>query len=338
MLLTHYVRNKFFTYFLLTNSILVLLYALIEFFEKLTRVHTAFFTIVLFITERFIVIFFDLFPLSTCIAGALLAREFSRNATYEGIAIIGISLRRLIAALAMVGALLSISSFIGKEFIAHRAHLASTDIRSKEFKKQTGDVLEHIWLRPTLNTIMHLRSLHITSCDVSDILIIELDNKKGILKQWHALEGKLDSTTQSLCLFNVKYYDRTSGCDSTLATFSYHAPALCSYLTEQHTPLCWYDVLIHRKLPQTKQWFLLLTNFLCHLQSFFYVLLSALLFIIFLAHPVIRWLATLAVYPLFMVSTSFIDFLTQHGVPSIIMIIPYCIATIACIFLYYSIT
>jgi len=144
MVLTRYLTRRYLAFFIVINLSLALLYNLIEFFEKMSRIHHGrWYQIIYFIGLNLIPSFFDAMGQSSWLTTVLLIKDGDQHHEWNTLRILGFPFFSLARIMMICAMFVGVTHIIGKEclvpYFAQHAH----NYNLTTFKQQRTHVLNH---------------------------------------------------------------------------------------------------------------------------------------------------------------------------------------------------
>ena len=331
MILRKYILSKFFTYFFLTSTFFVLLFNLIEFFEKVARVNASLGTILTFIALNLIPSFFSVLPLATWLATCLLIRDLYQHNEWESLYLLGISPRACLTLLMSAGIALSALSFFGKEFLFFGAMNKPEAFKRIHLKHQSPQKLYNQWFVLEEGTFAHITFLDLAQSYGEGLRIVSMTNKFQMNHHIISPTFNLDTKNHTLLIPKGTRFSFKRNAHIPLTDYHLKLPTLFAQLemyTQSPSLFHLARTLItshHLFTPATfqKELSLLLSRVLDHIQPFLYAILTFVLFF-FLAPPqTLSWLLAISSFPVCLTVISFCQFLIAHGFSAWCILIPY---------------
>lgn len=331
MILAKFLLRKFFFYLLLSSGGLTLLYNVVEFFEKITRVtHASLSSIFVFIMLRLLPSFFDLLPLGAWLATCLLIHDLAQHNEWETLHILSISPRKLLRLVVIAGASLSLFSFVGKEYAIATLAKKMATFKMEQFKENAHKKVYHRWFMLSDTTYAYLTFLDLTTQKGEDFLLLVFDKHFQLVKRISCVQFFVKPLEAKIIAPEAKIFTFADKACTMKQNYEIQLPQLFALLNMQaaHPTITelarnlFYGRNLFNKATLHKELTLLLSRFFAHSQPMIYMLLTFCLFFLFSSN-ILRWLAMLAVYPLFVFITSFVEFIVLHGFPVWIITLPY---------------
>ena len=342
MIFTRYFFSRFFRHFFLINIFLTLLFTLIEFFEKLLRAsHAGLYAIGYFLLLNILPTFFEYFPLSSWLATCMLIKEMLLQGEWESLSLLGVTKRTQLRLFFITGIILTLSSFVGKEYGAHQLTKQTEHIRRTVFKQQQSSTLYNRWFDLGSNKFCSMGTINMESGIGAQLTLLKLNDAFALEKMITAPTFSLLGKNNQIRFPQAKEYSAYSDTQRTLIDATITLPGITSQLTlaSQHTPTLAHLVrhMIFASCATTTVRRTLLNQFLkrflWHFQSLLYPLLTFLLFSLLYASPRFMWLSLFAVYPIATVVLSCVDMLVSKGFSPLFHLIPYFIGLLFIAFL-----
>lgn len=148
MILFRYVIGRYIRYFIVINTVLTLLFNLVDFFEKVTRLHHASLGMLAhFFALTFLPSFFDSFPLSGWLATCMLIKEFDQQREWETLQLMTIGYRQIMKPLCAVALVLTITCIVGKEGATLALAQQAESFKREHIKQQKEEILCNCWMQ-----------------------------------------------------------------------------------------------------------------------------------------------------------------------------------------------
>lgn len=345
MILTRYLLKRLFLYFFLLNGTLAFLYNLVEFFEKLMRIHhTSLWAIIYFILLNIFPTFFELIPLTGWVASALLIREIYERGEWESILLIGISPFRLLRLFLIGGLAITFLSFVGKEIIITPISEKAERIRFEEFKHNEHINVYDQWVTRDESCFIHFDFLDLTNGNGKNITLLYFRPDFTIEKEVNAPEFKLHSSRHVVQLFNASSLSYDTAYKETVDQNEIQIPSLFLYLqtiggtkrlsAHIRSVIEAYNSPIPYFFNQELGTFF--ERLLKHVQPLFYYVTTLFLFLQWYEYEIFRWIVILLIYPYLLISTNATIFLVRHNSSAFLLFIPYIIVALLIITIFFS--
>jgi lipopolysaccharide export LptBFGC system permease protein LptF len=198
MTFARYFLTRFFLATFSINLGLTLLFNLIEFFEKMIRVHESITVIAQFILLNLLPSFFENLLLSSWLGSCLVIREMYQQNEWEILQLIHVRLRKIFMLIIGAGSLLVFSSFVAQNFFVHTLAQRATQIKQERFKQQHIEEIFNQWFTLKDNVFCHIKYLNSDKKRGEELSILELSPTFIITKITSISEFFLKPNTQEI--------------------------------------------------------------------------------------------------------------------------------------------
>lgn len=333
MVFIKYFLRRFFSYFILITFALACLLSLIEFFEKLIHTAAAHSTqyVAHFISLNFIPTFFDIMPIGTWLATALLIKEFYQQHEWDTFLLLNITYRTLAKLFFMASIIIIIISFICKETYVARLAFTSEQFKIEKLKQTSTQKIIDKWfvISPTL--LCYCNVLDLSTKRGCDIMLLFMSSTFTIEKTITAHSFYIVSNKNMLFLQQAQSNYTATQIKATTKDLSFTLPSFFSQIQINIEPpsliSSFKNIIFTKHLIPEATYREILARFIKYLLFYIHIALYALLtfyFFVLLQHcAYLKWAALLASYPFIVVITSIIDFLVSCGHTPWIFAIPY---------------
>ena len=343
MILVLYFFKRFFKYLFLINISLTILFNFIEFFEKIIRIkHTSINIVLHFILLNLPPSFFETLPISCWLATCFLIKEFAQHNEWEIFQILSINYKKLFNLFFLVGIILFLFSFIGKEYLTLNLLNKSERFKLEKFKQNSQQKILNKWLvLSNENLFCFFRLLDLKTNLGTNLMLLYMNQDFEIDQVITCKNFKIHTESETLILQESIKIIPKNNFQEKIEQIKITSPSLFSQIQLYTNFPSFFSLmqnLISCKniLPKdvwNELFAQLLKKIYFHLQLIIYPLLTFYLFFLFPYHPKYKWILILLPYPILIILNSFTDFIIQKGICAWITIIPYLILIII-IFLY----
>ena len=346
MILLKYFLKRFFKYLFLINSLLVLLFNSIDFFEKFIRIKDVqtidiLKTIILSLLPSF----FEYLPLSCWLATILLIRELNQQHEWNIFPILNIKTQKILNLFFAATVFLTVFSFLGNEQIAHPLLHKAERFKQEKLKKKNNQKVVNKWFALNNNTFCYFNILDLKLKQGTGLIILYLDSNFSTEKIISSQNFKINKSDKNLVLKKSNIITHKNNEQIVIENQKIYLPSFFTQIkifNEQNSLKQVSKTLIYsRNIIPDKSWNELFHNFLkrilFYLQLILYPLLTLCLFFIPFRINRYKWLLILLPYPTLTLLIAVSDFIIQNGFSVWFSISPYLILLITIIFLWKNI-
>ncbi len=346
MILKKYILKRFFLNFFSINIGITLLFSLIEFFEKMVRIKQATTgSIFYFILLSSIPIFFENFPVSAWLASCLTLKEMDQQNECTLIKILNIDIKKILSTVLIAGILISIFSFVGTEILTNEISKNAEQFKQKNLKQKVDKQLFNKWFMLDEKKFCHVQFLDIEKNEGRGLSILDLLPNFKISGVTTAQKFSVEPKEKVIFIPTGKTIYTTNKKPKVIINQEISIPSFFTQIqiAQHHIPINKVSQILvfeHNSLPNTvynQLLYIFLKRLLIHLLPILYVLLTFLLFFIFMQKKIYKWISILIPYPTTVLLFTITDSVMQAMQNGLISIIPYVILTIASVILYMSI-
>ena len=342
MILLKYLLKRFFKYLFLINSLLVLLFNSIDFFEKFIRIkEVQTIDILKTILLSLLPSFFEYLPLSCWLATVLLIRELNQQNEWDIFPILNIKTQKILLLFFMATSVLAIFSFLGNEEIAHPLSYKAEKFKQEKLKKKNNQKIINKWFALNNNTFCYFNILDLEKKEGAGLIIIYLNSNFSTEKIISSQNFKINKNNKNLILKKSYVITQKNNEQIIVENQKIYLPSFFTQIkmfNEQNSLKHISKTLIYSKnIIPDKSWNELFHNFLKRILFYFqfilYPLLTLCLFFIPFRINRYKYLLILLPYPTLTLLTAISDFIVQNGFSVWFSISPYLILLITIIFL-----
>lgn len=348
MILHKYLLKRFFKYLLLINSLLIILFNSIDFFEKFINIKNVqtcdiAYTILLNLLPSF----FEYLPLSCWLVTALLIKELNQQNEWEILPLLNIKYQNIFSMFLATGLFLAVFSFIGNEQIANNLLYKSEQFKKEKLKKKSNHKIVNKWFVLNNNTFCYFNALDLKEKEGTGLILLYLDSNFATKKIITSPNFQINKKEKEITLENGNIIIPHSNEQIKIEHKIIHQPGFFTQIqmfSEQKSLKQLFQTLLYSKnIITNNSWnelfHLFLKRILFYLQFILYPLLTLCLFFIpFSMINKYKWLLILLPYPVLTLFTALTDFFVQSGYSALLATTPYLILFITIFFLWKRIT
>lgn len=173
--LDSYIIKKFLKYFFLVTLLLALICNLVDFLEKFSRNFGSLKAITGFVLLNFIPNFIDLMPIGSYLASLLLIKDLDAKNEWEYTSLIGVSQKKFINLAIVLGLIISLSTFVGKEFVFLKIEKFAQTFKEENLKNNKVKLLSNKWFLIDKNSFIYVDSLNMKNLEGKSLLVFMFD-------------------------------------------------------------------------------------------------------------------------------------------------------------------
>ncbi len=274
--------------------------------------------------------FFDLLPIGLWLATCLLLKDLYQRHEWESLELLSYAPRRFFTFMLVMGLCVSVATFV-----VYERWVASVVFRAERFKQEhlkqgSSQKIVNRWTELDNNQFCYFNVLNLETMRGSDLLLIVLNKSFGLEKIIKASSFVIDASSNTIHLGMAHVFDVEGQGESLATNLKLESPAFFSALrTNFETPTLSNSikkiVLYRSALPfgiYNELMAQLCARLTYYVQLLLYPLLTISLFFL-MQNVLLRWVAALAAYPLFLLAGVIGQAAVSQGLHAELILIPY---------------
>jgi len=311
MVIYKYLARRFFLYTTLVSILFATLVTFVAFFEKIVRCQQAILTDVLwFLGLNFLPNLVDFLPVSIWLATCLLLKDLWAYNEWDLMQFLGFIPRRLFIFAAIIGTVMCLCTFVAKESFINSLGVRAEHFKMQNIKKQplVDQRVTNIWTECADNMFCYIGIFDGKTQQGTDLSLLKFQSSFDELTMLiSAPHFSLNIQTKEICIPVARQINVRTRQETTEYNMKFHVPMLFMQIgtgLENSSLIKLFSKIIFCKnlLPSSVYGDLvnkLMSSLSFYMQLLFYPFIMFGLVLLFGHTTRRRWLACVAVYPLF---------------------------------------